>query len=272
MEWRCEWCGKPHEEDDPPCDNCGHGSFEKAVVPAGGGTGSLGSEATAWVCTACGREHAKHTPPCTRCGHDELELRRQEVDEAELEVPGYLDLVTPRYVAALVGVLLLAGVFALGVTGVVDVPGFGASVPEVSEVPGDPDTAAGVALADAERGYLDRLNERREADGAARLTRDEDLDELATYLNQQRVKAEYGEAEDLPQDRLERLFRDRCEVSPAVFPGAVEAAAADSPDALAGAVLEAYDRQGVATGEAARTGVDLHAAPDGAVYVYQIAC
>ena len=65
MDWRCEWCEKPHEENDPPCDNCGHGSFEKAVrqvnhevVPGG----------TVWVCQDCGRSHQRNSPPCKRCG------------------------------------------------------------------------------------------------------------------------------------------------------------------------------------------------------------
>ena len=88
MEWRCEWCGKPHENDDPPCDNCGHGSFERAVVPRP----DLGEEVegddpdstTVWVCTSCGREHTKHSPPCSRCGNATLERTRKRVDESNL--------------------------------------------------------------------------------------------------------------------------------------------------------------------------------------------
>ncbi|MFC7058003.1 hypothetical protein [Halovenus salina] len=70
MEWRCEWCGKPHEEDDPPCDNCGHGQFEKAVVRQTDLSEEGSQEATiVWVCPDCGREHPKHAPPCSRCGN-----------------------------------------------------------------------------------------------------------------------------------------------------------------------------------------------------------
>jgi ribosomal protein L40E len=86
MEWRCEWCGKPHAENDPPCDNCGHGSFERAVVRrtdlAGGNENP--DTMTVWVCTACGREHPKHSPPCSRCNNGTLEQQEKRVDESNL--------------------------------------------------------------------------------------------------------------------------------------------------------------------------------------------
>jgi ribosomal protein L40E len=90
MEWRCEWCGKPHESDDPPCDNCGHGSYERAVVQRtdlaeGGDPDTM----TVWVCTACGREHPKNSPPCSRCNNATLEREEKRVDESNLtERPG----------------------------------------------------------------------------------------------------------------------------------------------------------------------------------------
>jgi len=76
MEWRCEWCGKPHPEDDPPCDNCGHGQFERAVVPAGP-EGDAEGGPLVWVCGNCGREHPRHNPPCSRCGGMEFDQRPQ---------------------------------------------------------------------------------------------------------------------------------------------------------------------------------------------------
>jgi ribosomal protein L40E len=95
MEWRCEWCGKPHEENDPPCDNCGHGQFERAVVPAGpeGDGGPL-----VWVCTECGREHPRNNPPCSRCGGMDLEKQRQDdvpvepIDDGDDGIPSVRDL------------------------------------------------------------------------------------------------------------------------------------------------------------------------------------
>ena len=78
MEWRCEWCEKPHAENDPPCDSCGHGKFERAVVPVGPeGDGNP----LVWVCASCGRTHQRNTPPCSRCGHAKLAKQEQGFDE-----------------------------------------------------------------------------------------------------------------------------------------------------------------------------------------------
>jgi hypothetical protein len=80
MEWRCKWCGKPHEKNDPPCDNCGHGHLERAVKPVGPeGEGG----ATIWVCTECGRDHPRNNPPCSRCGNMTLEQREQGFEEGD---------------------------------------------------------------------------------------------------------------------------------------------------------------------------------------------
>ena len=88
MEWRCEWCGKPHETDDPPCDHCGHGKFEKAIVRQTERVDDPDTT-TVWVCTECGREHPKNSPPCSRCTNATLERREKRVDESNLTaVPG----------------------------------------------------------------------------------------------------------------------------------------------------------------------------------------
>ena len=87
MEWRCEWCGKPHEENDPPCDACGHGSFERAVVP----TGPEGDgETLLWICPECGREHVRNNPPCSRCGNMNLEAHEGYPEELEPDDDGGL--------------------------------------------------------------------------------------------------------------------------------------------------------------------------------------
>lgn len=83
MQWRCEWCGKPQESDDPPCDNCGHGKFEKAIVRQPAESDGPRST-TVWVCTACGREHTKHSPPCSRCGNATLEREEKVITEGDL--------------------------------------------------------------------------------------------------------------------------------------------------------------------------------------------
>jgi hypothetical protein len=271
MEWRCEWCGKPHEEDDPPCDNCGHGSFERAVVPVANSEETLGSEATVWVCTACGREHTKHNPPCSRCGNADLELQRQEVSDDELEVPGYFDLLTPRYILGLVVVLAVAGVFALGVTGIVDIPGFGGGVPEVSDVPGDAAAAGNVSFDDAERAYLTRLNDARESASVSPLSRDGDLDAVAAFLNQKRVKEEGVSREE--NDQIRGVLEGACERSPEVAIANVGTDSVTSAASLGDALVTAtVQNRGTDTMEGARTGLDLHATPDGRVYLLQVVC
>jgi len=274
MDWRCEWCGKPHEEDDPPCDNCGHGSFERAVVPVAGG--EVGSKAAVWVCTECGREHTKHSPPCSRCGNHSLEREIQEFDDAETAVPGYLDLLTPRYAAGIAVVLVLAGVFTLGVTGIVDLPGFGTSVPDVSDVPGNATAASDVRLADIERSYLATLDDERRAADRATVTREATLDEIATFYNQRRVKTTVGEGSLPSRDRMRSLLDGPCDgeiVLVSTPPPQTDVGAAGSAaslgEGLAGSVLE---RSELADVSATRTGVDVHVGPDGTVYLTQFVC
>lgn len=275
MDWRCEWCGKPHAENDPPCDNCGHGTFERAVVPVADDGEGVGSKSTVWVCTECGREHTKHTPPCKRCGSHDLEKRRQEFDEAELEPPGYTDLLTPRYAVGIAVALALAAVFVAGAAGVVNLPlpGFDSGVPGVSDVPGNATSAGSVDLGAAEEAYVAALSQRRAAAGSGSLTRDDRLDRVATFYNQRRVKADLGAGSLPSQDRLRELLSGPCGrnillVQPEVQPGTFDSAA-DLGERLA----EVSAQRGATSPQVAgRTGVDFHALPDGRVYVTQFVC
>ena len=91
MKWRCGWCGKPQERNDPPCDNCGHHAFEKAVVPL---APESGTGPTVWVCESCGRSHPRNRPPCSRCGHTKLkkEVQSREDDfDTEPETEPWTD-------------------------------------------------------------------------------------------------------------------------------------------------------------------------------------
>ena len=272
MEWRCEWCGKPHEENDPPCDNCGHGTFEKAVVPVADSESELGSKATVWVCTECGREHTKHTPPCSRCGNEKLVRQRQEVDDAELQAPGYLDLVTPRYLLGLVAVLALAALFVLGVAGIVPIPGFGNSVPTVSDVPGNADMVGDISLGTVERSYIKDLNAARSGAGTANLTRDDRLDRIAAFVNQRVVKAEYGDGQLPTNERLQELLSGSCDASPGAFSRALDSRQFDSPEAIAETFASAALGQDEVPPDATKIGVDIHTAPDGALYLTHFAC
>lgn len=269
MKWRCEWCGKPHEADDPPCDNCGHGKFENAVVRQAGDTadsnamtvwvctecgrehpknsppcsrctnakleqrekviteenltarpgeeltrpGSESSTITVWECADCGKEHTKNSPPCNRCGRMNLQKTQKTVETGDLSATGYLDALTPAYAVGLIAVVLLAGILTLGAAGVVDVPFLpDNSVPEVDNVPGnETETSTGLSLAAVEAAYFEQANDRRASEGLERADRDDRLDEIARFGNQQWVKSEVDGVADLPDEaKIRELLSEDC--------------------------------------------------------------
>jgi len=338
MEWRCEWCGKPHEENDPPCDNCGHGSFEKAVVrrtdlsesdaeastvvwvctecgrehtrnsppcsrcnnatlerekktlsdddlTAGPNSGKRSSTSTdsttVWLCTECGREHTKHSPPCSRCGAPDLERQTKEIDAGELASPSYVDLLTPRYALALVGVLALATAFVLGATGVVNVPFLfpGDSLPAVENVPGnESETASGVSTAEIEDAYVEAVNDQREQRDLSRLDRNGRLDDLVRVYNQQLIKEEFeGTAENTEQtvQLLEEECRNGGVISLSVERDTGETSASELGDRLAEGVFSGATAGGAAEqqadGEFSTIGVDVHEI-QGELYLRQVLC
>ena len=273
MDWRCEWCGKPHEENDPPCDNCGHGSFEKAVVRRTDLAEDSGPDSTiVWVCTECGRTHTKHSPPCKRCGNHKLVREEQFVDDDELAAPSYLDLLTPRYVLGLVVVLALAGLFVGGLTGVVDVPGFGNDVPDVSDVPGDAEAAGETALATVESSYLDTVNDARANGSDGTVTRDDRLDEVATFVNQRFVKSRFGDGEPPSRDRVTELVGDSCQGGFTVEFESLQSGDYTSGTALAEAFASETADSEIRASSASMLGLDTHTAPDGTVYLTQVVC
>jgi len=273
MEWRCEWCGKPHAENDPPCDNCGHGSFEEAVVPAAA-EGPAGNSTTVWVCTACGREHPKHAPPCSRCGNRDLERREITVTDDELSVPSYRDLLTPRYVAGVVLALALAVVLVLGLAGIVDLPGLDSGVPEVADVPGNATHASGVSLAAVESAYVERASAIRADAGMTRLEPDDRLTAVATYYNQRRVKAALADGSVPPDDELAERVGDRCESGHYEAYSVAVPAGIESGQTIGERLADrAFENRRVRfPAERGLTGVDVHAFPNGTLSVTQFAC
>jgi hypothetical protein len=328
MEWRCEWCGKPHEENDPPCDNCGHGSFERAVVrqtdlseggdpdtmtvwvctacgrehpkhsppcsrcnnatlereekrvdesnlterPGSADTGAVSAEQTTlWVCTECGREHPKHSPPCSQCGNATLERETRRIAEEELTAPGYRDLLTPRYLAVLVGTLALATLFVLGATGTVDLPGFpDNSVPSVDNVPGNATTADGVSLAAVERAYLETLDDQRVDRGLDALDRNGRLDEVARFYNQRRVKEAAGTGTRPGEAELRDLLGGDCaEADLVFFSRPAGDGGADSVGTRLAGVVGAEDSP--LRADRNLTGVDIHSV-DGTLFLTQFVC
>jgi len=270
MEWRCEWCGKPHEEDDPPCDHCGHGSFEQAIVRRTD-LAADGPESTlVWICTDCGREHPKHAPPCSRCGNTTLEKQRQRVDDSELTAPGYLELVTPQYLAALGLTLGIAALLILGFAGVVDLPGFGDDgPPEVDGVPGDSDAVGDVALADVEDAYVPALNDR--IDGPA-LERSSRLDEITTFYNQQFLRWQLADGSPPDNERASELLLEECRSGTEIEFETVSTEANGDSDALADALADALVDDGwTPPPSSGQIGVDVHAV-DGELSLGQFVC
>ena len=328
MEWRCEWCGKPHEADDPPCDNCGHGKFERAVVQQG--SNDSGGSTTVWVCTECGREHTKHSPPCSRCnnatlerqektisddeltqrpgessaqrgtvretttvwtctqcgreharhtatcnncGNADLEETEKRISESETAIPSYLDLVTPQYALALGAVLLIAAVAILGFAGVIDVPFISNGVPDVENVPGSADdTESGVALADVESEFVDRINEQRESENVGALSRPNRLDEIAEFANQQRVKAELADGGGVNDQRVDELLSESCRTGWSIHRTAPVVAGDDASTLAEKLLADGVLADPLVTDSTLDiVGLDIHAA-DGQLYLQVFFC
>lgn len=276
-----EWCGKPHETDDPPCDNCGHHKFERAVEQVTVGDGS--EQGPVWACTDCGREHQKHSPPCSRCGNATLEKRQPDYSDLDdLGGTSYLDVLEPKYVAGYAVVALLVAVLMLSTTGVVDVLGVNDGNPTVSNVPGNGTTAAGLSLSEVEAAYVAEMNERRVANGYRELEVDGHVEDVASYYNKKRVKADYADGSTPSERQREESFGDACSnvmylADLVVHPSELDGESLDgysSEKALGTALVDQYQRKYADFSSPTRgvIGVDVHVATDGTIYVVQYTC
>ncbi|EMA30915.1 hypothetical protein [Halobiforma nitratireducens] len=281
MKWRCTWCGKPHEENDPPCDSCGHNKFEKAIVQEGEDRDRAAAQSPStktvdtgttyvWECPNCGREHVKNNPPCSRCGNPELEKTEQTYDdvERELDTPGWLEVAKPYLpVFAVLGVVFL--LFATGIVPASIVPGVG--TPSPPDAPGDGSQAAGLDLEATEGEIHDRLEAERESPR----NYDDGLASVAEYTNRGFVAAEYGDADPEPVGLDDfgvgcsaEYRSDRVAIANAGEEFASEGALAD---AVVDQLLASDIAVEITGGDAAGEGVDLHAV-DGTVYVAYATC
>jgi len=279
MDWRCEWCEKPHEENDPPCDNCGHGTFVEAgpeveheVVPGG----------SVWVCQDCGRTHQKHNPPCKRCGGADFERKAagDVADPMDDIDTSWLDIIEPKYVAGYAVVAVLLGVLVLSTLGVITLPGTG-TTPDltVPDAPGNAETVGNLSLTETESAYVATLNDRRTAEGADAVTRNASADEAAAYYNKGLVGAYAGDREEPDPDAVSRVSPG-CEnptlVSYRVAPdrGGQPLSEFDNETALATALVDSYVERGEPFRDAATEtiGVDIHVAPDDTVFVTYVLC
>ncbi len=286
MKWRCTWCGKPHAENDPPCDNCGHNTFEKAVVqadetreghgaaagddtdgePISSGTVDTGP-AYVWACTNCGREHVRNSPPCSRCGNPDLEKIEQTYEglERDLETSSWLAVAKP-YLPILAVIGIVIALFATGIIPPSILPGIGP--PSPPDAPGEGAEAAGIDLEATERAVHDRLEADRNQSESR--TYDDGLADYAEYMNRAFVVIEYEESRPEPVEASD--FGTDCQREPYAgrLPGTLSIADYDDEAALADDVATALSEE---TGDSDfdREGLDLHVV-DGSVYVFYAAC
>ncbi len=272
MKWRCEWCGKPHEEDDPPCDSCGHGKFEKAIVPEPDYETVDTGTTYVWTCPNCGREHVKNNPPCSRCGEPELEKAEQSYEDVErdLETPSWFEAARP-YLPAFALIALVAVLFGTGIVSPSIVPGIGSPTPPDS--PGEGTEAAGIDLEVAER----EVHERLEADREASRSYDGGLAAYTEYRNHLRaIAAEEGDDPDVPPSVTE--FDPSCTGDTLAFgeftlEDPIESYDGDGElaDDVAATLLTGYEDE-VRT-EFGVEGLDIHVGADGEpVFVAYAAC
>lgn len=274
MKWRCTWCGKPHDENDPPCDECGHNVFEEAVVREDEATASRTVDTGTtyvWRCQDCGRDHVRNNPPCSRCNGHDLRKVEQNYDDVErdLEVPGWIEVAKP-YLPVFAVVGLVALLFATGVLSPSLLPGLGS--PSPPEAPGEGTEAAGIDLEETERLVHERLEDER-TDSSSEY--DDDLAAFAEYQNRAFVASEYDGADPDPADPGE--FGVDCEgeflgvrfALPESTIGDYDGEAALADD-VASALSSTDDGDAILAGPPSE-GLDLHVV-DGTVHVVYAAC
>lgn len=272
MKWRCPQCGKPHERNDPPCDNCGHHKLEEAVVP----TASAGDdyEQFAWACTECGRVHQRNSPPCKRCGNPHFEKQSMEFDDTEVgSVPTYRELIGRFEAAVIVAVVALVAVFGLGLLGVIQVPGIlPLGTPAVSDVPGENTTYGNVSLADIEANVTADIDAQRTGPP---LERDDGLDDVATYVTRRTVKNNYTDENRPVTERDIRRFETDCSSTPGALTRTVSGVSGDETAVTLAQSLGFGDDPDVidpTDSEVTKAGVDAHVGPDGRLFVTVAYC
>lgn len=274
MKWRCPQCGKPHDRNDPPCDNCGHHKLERAVVPQA--EEDEDHESFVWACTACGRHHQRNNPPCKRCGNPEFEKEALDYENFEIgDTRGYRQLAGRQEAKLAVVLLALVSVGVLGYLGVVTIPGITPpGPPTVADVPGDADRAGSVELDAVEAEVLAFVDQRR---SGPPLERDDGLDATATYLTRRWVK----DGGDLSEFRFDpnavSRFDTPCDGVPSLAFGDTGTSALDAANATevaARAMPDVLEANSVSfTNESVSVvGVDAHTGPDGVVYTTLAYC
>ncbi|QSW98814.1 hypothetical protein [Haloterrigena alkaliphila] len=285
MKWRCTWCGKPHAENDPPCDNCGHNAFEEAIVREGEGsegdptadtgateTGTVDTGTTyVWRCQECGRDHVKYNPPCSRCGNHALEKTEQSYDDVErdLEPSSWLEVAKPYSPILLVFGLFVA-LFATGIVSPSIIPGVGQ--PSPPDAPGEGSQIAGIDLEATELEIHDRLEDVRDGD---RSYDENGLAAYAEYRNRAYLAARDGG--ESPEAVMPSDFGADCrndgDVNEVLVSYTVPIETFDDERELADALTESLvdDVHQMTAAGFASEGLDLRFV-DGELYVFYATC
>lgn len=272
MTWRCAWCGREYERDDPPCETCGYETYEAVDEATGSTFASEGS--VVWACRSCGREHPKHAPPCSRCGDPNLERRRSVHEDLteDLSVPGYLSVGKP-YVA--IGAVVVVAVLLVG-SGVVSVPGV-TGPPEPPDAPGDGQRAGGLDLTVVEREVLEAFAAKRREAGAPDRSVDRGLDAFAEYFLRHEINEQYSPGYEGELPAIESFDPACSRTAQLAYPeSSVEAADFDDESALAETIASSmlhgrsYDLTVAA--ELEYEAIEVYVAPDDTVHVTYVAC
>ena len=271
MRWRCPECGKPHERNDPPCDNCGHHKLENAIVPQASRDDNY--EQLIWVCSNCGRQHQRNNPPCSRCGNHELE--KQTLDYGDVDpgdTPGYLDLVGRTEIGLALVVLALVSALTLGFLGIITIPGVTPTPPPtVEDVPGNNVSVASVQLADAERELLSEFDIQRERP----LARQSDLDAVSAFITRQSVKNQFTDDDREITSELLRRFEIECSGSVVPVQASTGPIGSDAtPESVAASLADSFGQASLTASNenVVAVGVHLHAGPDDRIYATATYC
>ncbi len=273
MSWRCTWCGRVYDDEEPAsCETCGRDSFEGVGEDAASTDETVDTGVQyVWVCPNCDREHVKNNPPCSRCLNPTLEKRAPSYEDVErdLDVPSWLEVAKP-YTPIIIGFVLIVALFASGILPLSLLPGIG------DEVPGSADETNGIEHAAVEAEIHDRLEAHREAEGAPSREYDDGLATYAEEYNQRLVTTQHTDREPARPDH--ETFDLPCESQPSVGPFVSEEGYIDDFDssaelgaALTDGLLESEFAANLESSEEYE-GIDVHVGPDGGVYVLYATC
>lgn len=222
------------------------------------------SEPFEWECQQCGKTTPKNDTPCSRCGaieYEKVPLHRDE-DLAATES------LIPTSRRALIG---YGGAVALVAIGGGYTILSGTTPPSIENVPGHAQSASGIEFAVAEAAVRETVNNQRDDP----LQHDSTVDDAATYYTKSLVKGGTS-SEDLT-NALEKFglsewyaARNRFTWSGGRAIDYYDSASALGQDLAESWLNDEAIRPNLLDSAYTRTGVDIHVAENGDIYITQI--